>query len=1212
MVLQNTETIKKDGIYKEVGVGATGYAKVVIYKKSGYRCRHIYYKPGDGLTYKFTEEPVYYAYKGSHFPSGTYENSPKIAYLKEIRSKNRKICFEYKATPRNYDVYKSGVYRSMGRKIFTKASFCFFYGKEEFSVAIRGLDQYQLRGFTIYNDNTKEKLSFKAASHVGLFNNHRNFTQKLNRKGFVYGVVDQLGRETKIDYYPYNQDNYTDTGYIEGRGYHLGQSPQRLYIHSQVVKQVSWFNGRKTRYEYVNKYFDQSKYNWNGENLMNLVLEEQGGNSNLLLTGRDCYANYMLKKRTGLEGNNVKWIEEYSYYISEQVDDIPYNPYASKSEGLITSIRRSDGSGRGGTYTTKEYSQYSTRFYNKNTTDHSKTIKLVRESSSLAGNSRHPTALYFKKSNSNIVYKSYYEGTPRKSSVRPRQYLYDGNFRIKTLETSKYGTLGKNALVTNYSYGDDDLIINNSEKISITKYKEIIDPSGIKTRITYKNMKPLNRYSSQLNDEHFIYKLYLPERKYRAGNPGNNNWQTISNQSYQYDNVGRLKRITDNLRSTYSTFSYNPDKTLIIGSRAGLLSSKTDPQGVVTTLQYKKSEASEVFYGKMATYYGSVINTQKLNTSYPFMPRGKQVSGYGGPVQSVKTEYNKNNDLICVVDENGYFSVYKYDEVGRLSKAILPGGFFDGSSCGIGQLGYGNYKNIKHYNFGREQHHMVKSGTHPVVNNSYVSGGGQYYKFKASASNALSIPSNMVKAKLTLKISSSLIPGSLPGKFKLNFIDQYGSRHHSKIIDVPSSHQSHSKYLSIDVTGDLRSMKSAGKLLKTLEFEDIDAPFAGDSEMLADIIALDLAKKIKKQRKFLINGDPKINIYDHNVNIVNSTEESISYKYYDNQRKVEVTQQVEKQAKQKELITTHIFDAFGNQVETKTSNKTVSRQGWDVVTGFKNSSRVYQTDYNSYQTRYYYDINGRVLKTLYADGSSKETEYRLVTSSDASLCRAYNAAKYYEVKIDVDEDYNKSSGWNIKKGKTYSFFDKAGNLVEQVRYPEENKRLNTTYEYDCKNRLVKVTTPENISTTYGYDQWGNINSKSSPDFGTYTYRYDRYGNLKYEKHNSESKYIYHIYDKLNRLLKTGIKTGSIPSSGDQAISSSDSELVLVNNYDLHRQQGVFTPGNPNYPSSYNSSNGNHIGRLTATAYRDQPGQTWKYKLYKYDERGNANQVQVCE
>lgn len=96
------------------------------------------------------------------------------------------------------------------------------------------------------------------------------------------------------------------------------------------------------------------------------------------------------------------------------------------------------------------------------------------------------------------------------------------------------------------------------------------------------------------------------------------------------------------------------------------------------------------------------------------------------------------------------------------------------------------------------------------------------------------------------------------------------------------------------------------------------------------------------------------------------------------------------------------------------------------------------------------------------------------------------------------------------------------------------------------------------------------------------------------------------------MLKTGIKTGGIPSSGDQAISSSDSELVLVNNYDIHRTQGVFSSGNPNYPSSYNSSGGNHIGRLTATAYRDLPGGVWKYKFYKYDQRGNADQVQVCE
>ncbi|MEW6196810.1 MAG: RHS repeat domain-containing protein [Bacteroidota bacterium] len=288
------------------------------------------------------------------------------------------------------------------------------------------------------------------------------------------------------------------------------------------------------------------------------------------------------------------------------------------------------------------------------------------------------------------------------------------------------------------------------------------------------------------------------------------------------------------------------------------------------------------------------------------------------------------------------------------------------------------------------------------------------------------------------------------------------------------------------------------------------------------------------------------------------------------------------------------FDSFGRQCKTSVKNDAGSFEKKSLKEFDYLGRVVKETQGDSYTHYNYYNIVGDLLNVTNADGSVKTNTYH-----------------YGPGTID-DQTYYVQITATDETGKTKtSYYDQVGNLVAE-QFGSNNPTL---FYYDSIYRLTKVKTPEGIETTYQYDQNSNVIYKHSPDFGTYRYAYDRFNRLRFQLHVESQEFVFNNYDPLDRLLYTGVINNYSESSfntlnadNTYSFENDANNLVAVNQYDSFVQSGVFV--NSNLPQSFTYENPK--GRLTASAYRDIPGQEWDYKLYSYDHLGRIKDQFLVE
>ena len=137
--------------------------------------------------------------------------------------------------------------------------------------------------------------------------------------------------------------------------------------------------------------------------------------------------------------------------------------------------------------------------------------------------------------------------------------------------------------------------------------------------------------------------------------------------------------------------------------------------------------------------------------------------------------------------------------------------------------------------------------------------------------------------------------------------------------------------------------------------------------------------------------------------------------------------------------------------------------------------------------------------------------------------------------------------------KTRTHVDAFGNTVRSTVGVGTSNPAITQFFYDELDQLTKViapqgynSSPETFNTFYHYDQRGRLTGKTTPDAdgdgdgsptdesatyaGDYQYKYDVTGNLRFAQdpnlRASSGDYLYYKYDDLNRLIESGIYTGS--------------------------------------------------------------------------------------
>lgn len=296
----------------------------------------------------------------------------------------------------------------------------------------------------------------------------------------------------------------------------------------------------------------------------------------------------------------------------------------------------------------------------------------------------------------------------------------------------------------------------------------------------------------------------------------------------------------------------------------------------------------------------------------------------------------------------------------------------------------------------------------------------------------------------------------------------------------------------------------------------------------------------------------------------------------------------------KTLDTQIDFDSFGRLCKTSVRNDAGTLEEKSLKEFDYLGRVVKETQGGSYTHYNNYNIVGDLLNVTNADGSIKTNTYHYGQGTIGD--------QTYYVQITAKDETGKT--------KT-SYYDQVGNLVAE----QLGSNNPTLFYYDGIYRLTKVKTPEGIETTYQYDQNSNVIYKHSPDFGTYRYAYDRFNRLRFQLHVESQEFVFNNYDPLDRLLYTGVINNYTESSFNSlnadiknSFEEDQNNFVVVNQYDSFVQSGVFVDQDLQQSFAFE----NPKGRLTASAYRDKPGQTWNYKLYSYDHLGRIKDQFLVE
>lgn len=205
---------------------------------------------------------------------------------------------------------------------------------------------------------------------------------------------------------------------------------------------------------------------------------------------------------------------------------------------------------------------------------------------------------------------------------------------------------------------------------------------------------------------------------------------------------------------------------------------------------------------------------------------------------------------------------------------------------------------------------------------------------------------------------------------------------------------------------------------------------------------------------------------------------------------------------------------------------------------------------------------------------------------------------------------------------TLYYRDRANNLVATVP-PEGVDFLSSPSEH-AQVQAHRSNTSNNaplypahtLETNYQYNSIGQVIEQTSPDGGTSKFWYNAAGQLVLSQDAQqalESKYSYSRYDRLGRIVESGILTGFTPSfssSTPAIITQLWDQLTFpenlppsVNKWEVvHTEYTLPTPG-INYDGMGQTHLRNRIGHI----WKDENdnGQSKNHTWYSYDEHGNV-------
>lgn len=182
-----------------------------------------------------------------------------------------------------------------------------------------------------------------------------------------------------------------------------------------------------------------------------------------------------------------------------------------------------------------------------------------------------------------------------------------------------------------------------------------------------------------------------------------------------------------------------------------------------------------------------------------------------------------------------------------------------------------------------------------------------------------------------------------------------------------------------------------------------------------------------------------------------------------------------------------------------------------------NFRRIREIDGRGYETRYGYDVFGRITSKIDAEGSAYEKEMRFTYDANGNLKTSKLVGDSNTLEATTVYNYD-------NYGRLISVVDPEGNTTSSV-YDDFNREIesidgvgeSTTYTYDdATGDLLETMTPLGITTTYTYDVLGRMTSITNGLGDTLSYIHEKF---KFSIEDPNGNLASIIYDRDGRAIE---------------------------------------------------------------------------------------------
>ncbi|MCF8355219.1 MAG: hypothetical protein K9H48_12275 [Melioribacteraceae bacterium] len=1173
-----------EGVYANISPGKADYA-VVKKMSEDTHLRRVYYKPGDGLTYIFEEEPInFYGYTPIS-PNYGEEYNPKTLLLKKIvNSWGNTIHFDYKYHPNQYN---AGI--NYGRPLFAS-----MYGDNDSVYCIPQvpivLKYPDSNGSIFVQNNINDQFyELNVTTNYGspIFSSGRNNNQNASQAKLINNIKDGKGN---IDEFYYNDGLkrlYNLEPFNSSTHFFSFTPPHRF------ISNIIYHNNRETEFTYFEGQLGSTfQYSFSNDYYMGEL-------------GRNLGTTIAIYKRFTKINDVIKKEERYIYSKGSSND--PNN-------NIFTIVFKYDGvafdPGSHKEKITKNFSKFQVRQEYNNSIDYSYITRLVSEKTEDQEYGIKKIVNYewdYGSLNDNL----YYDGTFWLEQVDEEDFT-DNNSLLDNSPPMHYITTYDNTEHVIEFYAGD-----NGWDRRVKKKEIITFPSG---------KKQINFYTRRIRPQLDQYDcVYAPQKilmEHTQG-PGNETGQTIS---YSYRGVGAgygfLQKVVRN--GVEENYFFNESGTQVPGTQRyvyrGFIKRIEYSNGIVKKFIYPDISqinftpainlnsppvyivslgADDTFSGNEVRYDGLMeTKTYTLDTytNKPYTIQYKK-SDSDNIIYSYSQLFNDANNIIVETDINNNVYKYQYDELGRITEATAPGNFLRETiqyeeeitvdlECDLDQV---NTFYVKDYYDANDRYinNDFFINFNELVDPNSIDFGSKAILYFRTGDKYIDKANNGD----LIFVFAMTNDGDLLGPLTFNWF-RPNFNHELDFTEIISDARS----LNKKIIGLRFSLSSKGKtipsnqdLYRHLSFSTTSAPFLR---------------------------------YIERITVIKEPAPSLAVEYDDSQQIVHIKKLMNASGTNDDVISEEKLDLdpLGNL--TKIQRKKDDGTFGTIKTMYYNYQNLLAMEFDGElrKTTYKYDILGRTREINYLESdqtiSSKKFDYTALHDNFGD----------YLVKKFLDEEYDELNHPYYSQ----EFYNDKKLLEYTENYGDGNEFNRTSYSYDGLERIDNVTSHSGKVTSYDYDNRDNIIWKESPDADKVNYKYDIFNNLRFSEYDESSgedrPLTFTKYDDFNRPVLTGElynqNIGSLSPGIDYSVDVDGiphfeneiediDKFLVVNMYDNYSKVGVFEGLNDPAGFSVAYANSPNLkGKLVATAFRSTTTALWSYKIYTYDYLGRVKNFWV--